>query len=599
MTSLRHLAALVVALAVLPLANCVEEPGTGDDTTTVPTTGSTTSTTDPSTTTTTTTTTQQQNVAVRDVIINEVFYGTSEDNTGGNSEFRDDFIELKNMTGEAINLGGWTIAEAAGGFSDFTIPLNTMIPANGFVVIRDFDNMAFDGMDSATVVYVTNEADFDIFFAGEEYELRTVGGMLIDATPPNGMDPAPPFAAGTDSDPSRSMERITCNLNDGADPTQWQSATSTGAGVAAGYAPLSNVGPGVFATPGEDNSNTPAIQRAMPANGTFVALNEGSIMVEFTAPMNAADVAGAITVNDGNGDDTANWSVTPNTGVSRMFTFARNTDLTDGLTYSVSHTAVDDVCGNTIAAANDVTSIVGSAGIPTGYNCAIGNFTCVDWQDTASDIYMMLQEFPAFDAMTTAVTFAAPYNVVDAYVVSIENGGDNVIVQAHADRGPAIVLRDTTNPPGLVSGIAVGKKISFTATEGDWFFTTPQVLNAGATVTVSTDPAVPLVPVNLDACTIDPAMESTYVSICGTVTGGGDTTQIGDTSQGGGYTVKLQVNGGADIIDLRLNNSFLTSTNCTTTSTEVQAIGIVGSFGGVYQVTLDDPSELGFIFCNN
>src|SRR5436190_6678985 len=62
---------------------------------------------------------------IRDIVINEIMYDPISQNTD------DEFVELYNRGSNAVNVGRWRMT---GGIS-FTIPANTTIPANGYLVL--------------------------------------------------------------------------------------------------------------------------------------------------------------------------------------------------------------------------------------------------------------------------------------------------------------------------------------------------------------------------------------------------------------------------------------------------------------------------------
>ncbi len=71
--------------------------------------------------------TNNSDILVGSVVINEIMYDpiTADDN--------DEFVELFNRSGAPVNIGGWRLE---GGIS-FTIPTNTIIAANGYLVIAE------------------------------------------------------------------------------------------------------------------------------------------------------------------------------------------------------------------------------------------------------------------------------------------------------------------------------------------------------------------------------------------------------------------------------------------------------------------------------
>lgn len=64
-------------------------------------------------------------VKIADVVINEIMYSP----ISGDAD--DEFIELYNRSGAAINIGGWRLQDGV----SFTFPAGTMIPAGGFLVV--------------------------------------------------------------------------------------------------------------------------------------------------------------------------------------------------------------------------------------------------------------------------------------------------------------------------------------------------------------------------------------------------------------------------------------------------------------------------------
>jgi len=71
--------------------------------------------------------TNNNNLLLRPVVINEIHYNPL---TGNND---DEFIELHNRGVSAVNIGGWRLADGI----DFAFPSNTVIAANGYVVVAN------------------------------------------------------------------------------------------------------------------------------------------------------------------------------------------------------------------------------------------------------------------------------------------------------------------------------------------------------------------------------------------------------------------------------------------------------------------------------
>src|SRR5688500_5119296 len=59
------------------------------------------------------------------VVINEIMYHPSSENVA------EEYIELRNLASTNVNLSGWTISRGI----DFTFPSNTILQANGYLVV--------------------------------------------------------------------------------------------------------------------------------------------------------------------------------------------------------------------------------------------------------------------------------------------------------------------------------------------------------------------------------------------------------------------------------------------------------------------------------
>ena len=71
--------------------------------------------------------TNNNNLLLRPVVINEIHYNPI---TGDND---DEFIELHNRGASPVNMGGWRLSDGI----DFSFPSNTVIAANGYVVVAN------------------------------------------------------------------------------------------------------------------------------------------------------------------------------------------------------------------------------------------------------------------------------------------------------------------------------------------------------------------------------------------------------------------------------------------------------------------------------
>ncbi len=130
-------------------------------------------------------------VLSRSVVINEVMW------MGSTSSVDDEWIELKNTTGGAIDLTGWKIDGAGSGSSSIT--LSGTIPANGYFLVSNHPT-------SSSAVNNSITADLDsvgmsLDDGGEQLTLRDATNIIIDQTPSGA------WAAGENGTDKKSMER--------------------------------------------------------------------------------------------------------------------------------------------------------------------------------------------------------------------------------------------------------------------------------------------------------------------------------------------------------------------------------------------------------
>lgn len=145
-----------------------------------------------------------------DVVINEIMWMGSQGNAA------DEWIELRNMTGNVIDLSGWLITDLGPGGADVTIATPSSIAANGFFLIANDD-------EDDSIIGVAPDMVVNISLAnpGEQLILRDVGGTVIDTADIAGGG----WFAGTDN-PERSMERNAVP-GDGTVAGSWHSASSS------------------------------------------------------------------------------------------------------------------------------------------------------------------------------------------------------------------------------------------------------------------------------------------------------------------------------------------------------------------------------------
>lgn len=105
------------------------------------------------------------------MVINEVRYDLPGAGDAGN-----EWVELYNLTGSAIDIGDWKLQWGTNSFgnNELTIPTNTMVAANGYFVIGGSNVTAAD-LSTATLVNVGNAST-----APDGVRIVDAGGNVID-----------------------------------------------------------------------------------------------------------------------------------------------------------------------------------------------------------------------------------------------------------------------------------------------------------------------------------------------------------------------------------------------------------------------------------
>ncbi|OGY27007.1 MAG: hypothetical protein A2Z42_02420 [Candidatus Woykebacteria bacterium RBG_19FT_COMBO_43_10] len=161
-----------------------------------------------------------------DVVINELMW------MGSTKGASDEWIELRNMTGRTIDIGGWQITKwaPAGGGSEqlmLTIPAGKTIPPNGFFLIAQVPNS-----DPGTALNVApDHTTTSITLHNDNLQVRLfvsnwdTGGTLIDTAGNKGTPLAGEHKVST---PKKfySMERNN-TPGDGTLVANWHTATTS------------------------------------------------------------------------------------------------------------------------------------------------------------------------------------------------------------------------------------------------------------------------------------------------------------------------------------------------------------------------------------
>jgi hypothetical protein len=193
-----------------------------------------------------------------DVVINEVMW------MGSTASDDDEWIELRNMTGNPINIGDWTIEKAATSGGTLTIPSGT-IPANGFFLIANYNENDSNSALNVSPNWDTTSVEL-LNSNNGELVLKNGADLIVDKAKDGSAWPA-----GNNGTEKQSMERenipgdgtilaswhtcISGNCNDG---TYWDTAEGNNYGTP-GAANLSPVVMNEFvANPiGDDGADRP------------------------------------------------------------------------------------------------------------------------------------------------------------------------------------------------------------------------------------------------------------------------------------------------------------------------------------------------------
>lgn len=143
------------------------------------------------------------------VVINEIMW------MGSSAHDNDEWIELRNMTSETINLAGWYLTGAGAGASIIT--LTGSIEPNGYYLISNYNPTSPQSALHNSIVLDQPAANVSFLQDGEVISLYNSTNVLVDQTPSGN------WAAGVDGPPLfQSMER-------NSDPTTgWHTCISAG-----------------------------------------------------------------------------------------------------------------------------------------------------------------------------------------------------------------------------------------------------------------------------------------------------------------------------------------------------------------------------------
>lgn len=196
-----------------------------------------------------------QSVPVNSIYISELMWMGSEDTTG-NADTTDEFIELYNSNSFAVVLSNWKIEGAGSGSNAIVLPMCAVIPAGGVYTIGRQTGKAFSQFD-----FVTSQ--LSLSNSGENLTVKNADGATIYAltgcTSPawggNGVN-------GSGGVPKRSMRLSAVTTPSSSCGSGWATSSvletnyaTNSAGVRAAYRyadtlPDNTSGDGTLATPG-------------------------------------------------------------------------------------------------------------------------------------------------------------------------------------------------------------------------------------------------------------------------------------------------------------------------------------------------------------
>ncbi|MBI4178789.1 lamin tail domain-containing protein [bacterium] len=178
-----------------------------------------------------------------DVVINEIMWG----GRGGDGEY----VELRNTTGNSVEMTDWTLVDGNGLVVTFTS--SDSIPANGFFLVMN--NGAINDTSSHFHRIVST---MSLVNTGETLTLKTATGVIVDSTPTGA------WPAGENSTDGKAMDRAG-TPGVGSASANWENAWDT-------YNTGGRTGGG---TPGHRNPNAAPNVKVSPDSTAVAAGGKG------------------------------------------------------------------------------------------------------------------------------------------------------------------------------------------------------------------------------------------------------------------------------------------------------------------------------------
>ncbi|OGB80387.1 hypothetical protein A2011_02210 [candidate division CPR3 bacterium GWE2_35_7] len=138
---------------------------------------------------------------------------------GSSISTADEWIELRNLEEQEVDLSGWILENAGASGSDLIIPDGSVIPANGYFLITNYSATNLNSALNTEGDWVTTS--LSLLDSGEKLELINNWDRKIDETP------SAPWPAGNSS-LNQSMSRVSIP-GDGLLSINWYTCVSTNA----------------------------------------------------------------------------------------------------------------------------------------------------------------------------------------------------------------------------------------------------------------------------------------------------------------------------------------------------------------------------------
>ncbi len=253
------------------------------------------------------------------VVINEMLW------MGSSGSTADEWIELRNLTDQSIDLSGWRLTKMSGGVEApmMTIPAGQSIPANGFYLVSNYADTAANSVLAVTPNFVTT--DVALSNSALQISLYDAGSVLVDRVDDGAGNPLAGRYVSADK-VYASMERNPVP-GDGTLSESWHTASrrlgfkdgkpelGTPGAVNSNGLPIASAGPDQSGVVGSD-VNFDGSESVDPEGQALVmqwAFGDGSASADVT-PKHYYAAAGeytvTLTVNDGTDSATDSLKVT-------------------------------------------------------------------------------------------------------------------------------------------------------------------------------------------------------------------------------------------------------------------------------------------------